>query len=95
MLIVVCNLEMDMVRNKTLHQVEQKSGGLGGLAKDLALQLADPSFNDWTLICEDERIPCHRVILGSRSPVFKVMFEQDGFKENKKCETEIKVYSTL
>ena len=84
-----------MVRNKALQQVERISGGLGSLAKDLAVQLADPSFYDWTLICEDERIPCHRVILGSRSPVFKVMFEQDGFKENKDRETQIKVHLTL
>ena len=72
------------------HKVKQLSRG--SLAKDLSVQLADPSFSDWTLICEGERIPCHRFMLGSRSPVFKTMFEQDGFKESKTCETQIKVH---
>ena len=79
-----------MFRGEGLHQVEQFSSG--SLAKDLAIQLADPSFTDWTLICESEKIPCHRFMLGSRSPVFKTMFEQDGFKESKTCETQIKVH---
>ena len=92
MLIIICNLEIDMVRSKALEQVEKMSGGLGSLAKDLAVQLADPSFTDWTLTCENERIPCHRFMLGSRSPVFKAMLEQNGFKESKTCETQIKVH---
>ena len=92
MLIIICNLEIDLIRSKALQQVERACRG--SIAKDLAVQLADPSFTDWTLICEDERIPCHRFMLGSRSPVFKAMFEQDGFKESKTCETQIKVHCT-
>ena len=90
MLIIFCRLKIDMLRWERQQQVEHLSRG--SLAKDLAIQLADPSFTDWTLICEGEMIPCHRFMLGSRSPVFKAMFEQDGFKESKTCETQIKVH---
>ena len=79
------------VSESTQQQVERICEKPGSLAKDLAIQLADPSFTDWTLICEDEKIPCHRVILGSRSSVFKVMFEQAGFNESKTLQTQIKV----
>ena len=63
----------------------------GNLSKDLAKQLEDPSFSDWTLVCKGEKIPCHRFMLASRSPVFKVMFEQEGFLESKTHQTQIKV----
>ena len=73
-----------------LPQSAQKASG--SLGTDLAKQLAEPSFADWTLVCEGKEIPCHRFMLGSRSPVFKVMFEQDGFLESKTHQTQIKVH---
>ena len=45
----------------------------------------DPTFADATLICKGERIPCHRVILGAKSRVFKTMFSQKAFKEGIDC----------
>ena len=76
----------------TLPQAGRKARG--GLATDLAKQLGNPSFTDWTLVCEGEEIPCHKFMLGSRSPVFQAMFEQDGFQENQTCQTQIKVNKT-
>ena len=64
----------------------------GCLAVDLAKQLVEPKFTDWSLVCEGEEIPCHRFMLGSRSPVFRAMFEQDGCLESKTCQTQIKVH---
>ena len=86
MLIIICNLDINLDGNEALQRMFR-----GDLVTDLAKQLADPSFTDWTLVCENEEIPCHRFMLGSRSPVFKVMFEQAGFTENKTCQTQIKV----
>ena len=95
-LIVVCDLDINLdVDESTQQQVERICEKPGSLAKDLAIQLADPSFTDWTLICEDEKILCHRVILGSRSSVFKVMFEQAGFNESKTLQTHIKVINSF
>ena len=59
------------------------------LVEDLEKQLSDLNFTDWTLVCEDQKIPCHRFLLGARSPVFRRMFEQTGFTENKTCQTEM------
>ena len=41
----------------------------------------DPTFADATLVCEGQKLPCHRVILASKSEVFKTMFSPTGFKE--------------
>ena len=97
MAILNCKLSFDLGKalnlqedQRVLHQNDKRVLE-GGLSKDLAKQLFNPSFADWTLICEGEQIPCHRVLLGSRSPVFSVMFEQDGFTENKTRQTIIKV----
>ena len=62
----------------------------GSLAQDLEKQLPRLKFTDWNLVCEDQKIPCHRFLLGARSPVFQRMFEQTGFTENKASQTEIK-----
>ena len=86
---LTCKLSFDL--GKALQNQEDNQVSEGGLSKDLAKQLFNPSFADWTLVCEGEQIPCHRVLLGSRSPVFSVMFEQDGFTENKTRQTIIKV----
>merc|ERR1711874_767610 len=34
-------------------------------------------LHDVVLVCGDEKIPCHRIILSARSPVFKAMLEND------------------
>jgi len=50
--------------------------------EDFAREKDDPTFVDVTLVCEEEKIPCHRFILAAKSEVFKKMFSQD-FKEGK------------
>ena len=67
----------------------------GSLAKDLANQLDNLAFTDWNLMCQDVEIPCHKFILGSRSPVFQRMFKQTGLEESKTNQTEIKVSFAL
>ena len=62
----------------------------GSLAKDLEKELSNLNFTDWTIVCQDQKIPCHRFLLAARSPVFKRMFEQTGFNENKTYQNEIK-----
>ena len=60
------------------------------LSNDLKKLLFDDQYSDWTLICEGEKIPCHRNLIASRSPVFKRMIDQSGFDEHSKRQSEIK-----
>lgn len=56
---------------------------------DLLALLDDPEKSDFMLICEDQKFPCHSLILRARSPVLAAAFESseptkmlkiDGFK---------------
>jgi hypothetical protein len=58
--------------------------------KDLEKLLFSPEYSDWTLICDEQRIPCHQILMAARSPVFKTMFDQEGFHEHTIRESEIK-----
>ena len=83
---------MDKSKFECVPKAEETGGSLG---KDLSEHWANPTFTDWTLICEDVEIPCHRFMLGSRSPVFQKMFEQNGFDEIKTHQTKIQVSVAL
>lgn len=54
----------------------------GGIFSDLEKEFKNPKMSDFTLVCEGERLSCHRLILGARSPVFAQMFSNSAFKEN-------------
>ena len=42
----------------------------------------DQATSDLTILCDSETLPCHKVILASRSDVFKAMFDaKSGFAE--------------
>ena len=49
------------------------------LTKDMLM--LDDSSSDITLICDGEKFPAHRTILGARSDVFAAMFQHNGTKE--------------
>ena len=53
----------------------------GCLESDLKIEKADPAFADGVLVCQGKEFPCHRVLLGARSDVFKKMFLQKQFVE--------------
>ena len=84
---ITCSLVLDVSRNQMGKPVNTVSKA--GIRHALAKQLLEPSFTDWTLICEGEELACHRVLLASQSPVFERMFQQSGFQESKTCKTEI------
>ena len=90
MLIVTCNMVIDLDKTQTEQPVKPILNGRGPVCKALAKQLLEPRFTDWILVCEGEEIPCHRVLLASQSPVFQRMFES-GFKESNTSRTIIKV----
>ena len=76
--------------DKTSQTVQPILNGSSPVCKGLAKQLLEPSFTDWTLICEGEKILCHRVLLASQSPVFNRMFKS-GFRETVTSQTKIVV----
>lgn len=53
------------------------------LVDDMANVFDSGKFADVELICEDEILPAHRVILAARSAVFNAMLTQDRFNESK------------
>jgi len=59
------------------------------LSQDLELSYAMKEFADITITCEGRNFKCHKLILASRSPFFKTMFETD-MKEKNTGKYEIK-----
>ncbi len=59
------------------------------LLDDMQKLLAKSVMTDFTLLCGDEALPCHKAILALRSDVFERMFENKSSKENTKNEVEI------
>ena len=60
----------------------EMQGSLSGyFLDDLRREKDDPTFADGVLVCQGEEIPCHRVLLGARSDVFRKMFLQKDFTE--------------
>ena len=49
------------------------------LSKSLSKEFLNPRFADMVLICDDDKIHCHRILMAVRSPVFRTMIEQKGF----------------
>jgi hypothetical protein len=47
-----------------------------GLAADLGALLASGKYADVTLLCSDERLPAHRLVLCTRSPVFAAQLDE-------------------
>jgi len=59
------------------------------LAQDLDSHFMSEEYSDVTISCGEKDFSCHKIILTSRSPVFKTMLEQD-MKENRTGRIEIK-----
>jgi hypothetical protein len=51
------------------------------LIRDLETELKEPSFADWTLICQGKKVPCHRFLLAARSRSFKAFFKKSSAEE--------------
>ena len=85
-LIIECKFSITLSQDfmEACHLIEE-----GSLLSDMKKLFSNPNFSDWTLICEGEKISCHRNILGARSLDFQTMFEQTGFKESSLCQTQI------
>ena len=55
------------------------------LSNDLKKLLFDDQYSDWTLICEGEKIPCHRNLIASRYLTCMGTFLDDGTKRKLGC----------
>ena len=71
---------------------------LDKLSVDFSKLLQNNKFSDVTIICNDPtdesgqeavKIPVHRAVLASRSPVFEAMFSYTNMAENEKREVKI------
>ena len=62
---------------KEIYETRQ---GQKGLAEDMEKLKNEDEFTDIELVCEEVTLKHHKVILASRSPVFKAMF-LNNFKE--------------
>jgi len=69
------------VESRTYHQEQ--------LSQDLELLYCNKDYADVVITCGDRKFECHKVILTSRSPVFKSMFGA-GMKEGCTGRVEIK-----
>ena len=60
-------------------------------ASDLRMDLLklEGITTDITLICDNEKFPAHKTILGARSDVFSAMFQHNGTHEAETNEVEI------
>jgi len=61
----------------------------GQLSQHLNLLFTSNKYADITIECGDKKFKCHKIILASRSPVFKTMFDAD-MKEKEAGSVEIK-----
>ena len=52
MLIIICVAKIAVVKSQMKSQIQTTCSK--SLGTDLAKQLADPKFTDWTLVCEGE-----------------------------------------
>ena len=59
------------------------------LLNDLKKVSSLGTFFDFTILCEGEKFPCHKVILASRSEVLKAMLVNET-DEKLKCQAEVK-----
>ncbi len=64
----------------SVKQIYETREGQKGLAEDMEKLKNENEFTDIELVCEGVTLKHHKVILASRSPVFKAMF-LNGFKE--------------
>jgi len=63
---------------------EAQKEGEKKFSDDMRSIAAMDHLRDVTLVCGDERIPCHSAVLAARSPVLAAMFETDMKEKQKK-----------
>ena len=67
--------------NMGVTYVRYKRNG-ASLTKAMQNLHLDQATSDLTILCDSETLPCHKVILATRSDVFKAMFDaKSGFAE--------------
>ena len=63
-----------LISEEDLGSEAHQPNGHGELVRDLEKVLDQPTFTDWTLVCQGRNVPCHRFMLAARSPIFKQLF---------------------
>jgi hypothetical protein len=82
-------IRVSIFKGKAPHPVEVLSHKM---CQDMEQLLEEGDYSDMTLTAEGLDIPCHRVILGSRSPVFKAMIKPHT-KESQSSRIEVQGFS--
>jgi len=87
---VVNQHSIEEVLNQSVeHDAFSKNYHQGQLSQDFGLLFTSSEYADITIVCGDKTFKCHKIILASRSPVFKTMFDAD-MKEKEAGSVEIK-----
>jgi len=75
---VVNQHSIEEVLNQSVeHDAFSKNYHQGQLSQDFGLLFTSSEYADITIVCGDKTFKCHKIILASRSPVFKTMFDAD------------------
>jgi len=94
-LTIVCDMTLSGVKktdvsgSKQLQDAKKKKKSAEQLIPDYEFALNDKDFSDVKIVCGDRVFDCHRIILSTRSPVFRAMF-QNGMTEARTKRVEIK-----
>jgi len=84
-----CSIEGEVLNHCNKYDALSKNYHQGQLSQDLELLFTSNEYADITIVCGDKTFKCHKIILASRSPVFKTMFDAD-MKEKEAGSVEIK-----
>eukprot|EP01117_Protostelium_nocturnum_P006478 TRINITY_DN2334_c0_g1_i1.p1 TRINITY_DN2334_c0_g1~~TRINITY_DN2334_c0_g1_i1.p1 ORF type:complete len:1143 (-),score=430.50 TRINITY_DN2334_c0_g1_i1:283-3711(-) len=70
-------------------QIDKNIGeAVGALVRDFKSAIGDDQFSDFMLLIKDQKVPAHKIILASRSPFFRRLFQKKGVTEHMlKCDS--------
>jgi len=79
----------EVLNNRNKSKASDKIFHHDRMSQDIGLLFTNKDYADVTVTCGNQKFECHKIILGSRSPVFKAMFTSN-MKEHNLGTVEIK-----
>ena len=64
----------EVLNNRNKSKASDKIFHHDRMSQDIGLLFTNKDYADVTVTCGNQKFECHKIILGSRSPVFKAMF---------------------
>ncbi len=91
-LTIVCSMEMCSQHPRS--RASRNQSPLRTFSVGKQIEKNGREFSDVTLMCEDQSLPCHKVVLASQSDVFAAMFSHKGTYETRSNRVVIKDLSS-